>query len=50
MKGGVIVARGVSAGPEVARIMRTVEARWIDEGFPGEERVAELLEAELAKR
>ncbi|WFL77903.1 CCA tRNA nucleotidyltransferase [Altererythrobacter arenosus] len=50
LKGGVIVARGVSAGPEVARIMRTVEARWIDEGFPSEERVAELLEAELAKR
>ena len=28
-----IVARGVSAGPEVARILREVEDRWVAEGF-----------------
>ncbi len=43
LKGGEIVARGVSAGPEVARILRTVEDRWIGEGFPPRERVLELL-------
>lgn len=48
LKGGAIVARGVAAGPEVARILRAVEARWIAEEFPGEERVAELLEQQLA--
>lgn len=47
LKGGEIVRRGVGAGPEVARILRKVEARWVEEGFPGRERVLELLEAEL---
>ncbi|MET0180994.1 MAG: CCA tRNA nucleotidyltransferase [Novosphingobium sp.] len=47
LKGGAIVARGVAAGPAVARILKAVEARWIAEGFPGEARVAELLDAEL---
>ena len=48
LKGGEIVARGVKAGPEVARILQAVEAQWVAEGFPGEERVVELLEVELA--
>jgi len=43
LKGGEIVARGVAAGPEVARILRGVETRWIAEGFPSRERVEELL-------
>ena len=43
-----IVARGVKAGPEVARLLRAVEDRWVDEGFPGEERVGEILGEELA--
>jgi poly(A) polymerase len=47
LKGGTIVARGVSAGPEVARILRAVEARWVAEGFPKEARIAELLSEEL---
>lgn len=48
LKGGDIVASGVKAGPEVARILRAVEARWIDEGFPDEARVRQLLDQELA--
>ena len=47
LKGGAVVARGVSAGPEVARILRTVEARWVAEGFPDAARVEALLDAEL---
>ncbi|WP_338467742.1 CCA tRNA nucleotidyltransferase [Novosphingobium sp. ZN18A2] len=47
LKGGEIVARGVGKGPEVARILRAVEDRWVAEGFPGEARVHELLDAEL---
>lgn len=50
LKGGVIVARGVAAGPDVARIMRFVEDRWIAEGFPGQARVEELLEDALKQR
>lgn len=48
LKGGDIVARGVGAGPQVARTLRAVEARWIAEGFPNAERVATLLDEELA--
>ena len=47
LKGGAIVARGVAAGPEVARILRAVEAQWIVEGFPDEDRVGQLLDTAL---
>ncbi|MCT2399401.1 CCA tRNA nucleotidyltransferase [Novosphingobium mangrovi (ex Huang et al. 2023)] len=50
LKGGRIVARGVGAGPEVARILHRVEDRWIAEGFPDEARVEALLDAELESR
>jgi len=43
LKGGTIVARGLATGPDVARILRTVEARWIAEGFPDATRVETLL-------
>lgn len=47
LKGGTIVARGVAAGPEVARILRSVERRWVGEGFPDAARVSQILEEEL---
>lgn len=47
LKGGAIVARGVTAGPEVARILLMVEAHWVAEGFPGPDRVQELLDEAL---
>jgi len=50
LKGGQIVARGVKAGPEVARILQAVESRWVEEKFPGNDRVQALLADELAKR
>jgi poly(A) polymerase len=50
LKGGEIVKRGVSAGPEVARILREVEDRWVAEGFPGRERVETILAEQLAAR
>lgn len=43
LKGGQIVAAGIRAGPEVARILQAIEAQWIAEGFPDEDRVRELL-------
>jgi len=49
LKGGEIVARGITAGPQVAKVLRQVEAFWIAEGFPGRDRVDELLDAELRK-
>lgn len=47
LKGGAIVARGVAAGPEVARILQNVERQWVSEGFPDENRIAELLDKQL---
>ncbi len=49
LKGGAVVARGVQAGPEVARLLRTVEARWVEEQFPDAARIDALLEEELAR-
>ena len=43
LKGGAIVARGVAAGPEVARVLQTVERQWVAEGFPDALRVEEIL-------
>ena len=48
LKGGQIVARGISAGPQVARIRKIVETRWVAEGFPDPARVIALLDAALA--
>ncbi len=42
ISGGALVARGVSAGPLVARALKQVEAIWINEDFPGPERVAAI--------
>ncbi len=47
LKGGAIVARGVKAGPAVARILQAVEARWIEAGFE-DAAIPALLDAELA--
>lgn len=47
LKGGAIVARGITAGPDVARILKSVEARWVAENFPPDERIAQILSEEL---
>lgn len=47
LKGGTIVARGVSVGPEVARMLLRIEDRWIAEGFPDDGRIAIMLDEEL---
>lgn len=47
LRGGEIVERGIAAGPEVARTLRQVESRWIDEGFPGRDRVKRILDEVL---
>ena len=49
LKGGAIVARGITAGPAVARILQTVEARWVAEGFPDAARIDAILAEELAR-
>jgi len=48
LKGGTVVARGISAGPAVARTLRKIEDQWIAEGFPDEARLGELLNAAIS--
>lgn len=47
LKGGAIVARGITAGPEVARLLQLIERRWMAEGFPNADRVNQMLAEEL---
>lgn len=47
LKGGAIVARGITAGPEVAKLLHLLEKRWVAEGFPGADRVNQMLAEEL---
>ena len=49
VKGGDIVARGIAAGPDVARILKAVEAAWVAEDFPGAARVAELVDQKIGR-
>lgn len=44
IKGGMIVARGVAPGPQVARLLAEAERRWVAEDFPGEERARAILD------
>jgi poly(A) polymerase len=45
ISGGAIVARGIKAGPDVARILKAVEQQWVDEGFPDMARVEAIADA-----
>ncbi|MBK6411542.1 CCA tRNA nucleotidyltransferase [Sphingopyxis sp.] len=49
VKGGDIVARGIAVGPEVARILKDVEAAWVAEDFPDADRVAELVDQKIGR-
>ncbi|MFN4358869.1 CCA tRNA nucleotidyltransferase [Sphingopyxis alaskensis] len=49
VKGGDIVARGIAAGPDVASILKAVEAAWVAEDFPDAARVAELVDQKIGR-
>ena len=48
ISGGAIVARGIKAGPDVARILKAVERQWVDEGFPDAARTAAIADELVA--
>ncbi|WCT72499.1 CCA tRNA nucleotidyltransferase [Sphingomonas naphthae] len=43
--GGDLIARGLTAGPQVAATLKAVERIWVAEDFPGEARQAEIADA-----
>lgn len=47
--GGALVARGLVAGPVVAKALQTVERRWIDEDFPDAARVSAIADEVVAQ-
>lgn len=49
LHGGAIVARGISAGPEVARLLKAVERQWVSEGFPGQARANAIADTLVAQ-
>ena len=49
LRGGDIVARGIAVGPEVARILKAVEAAWVAEDFPDAARAAELVDQMIGR-
>lgn len=44
LKGGMIVARGVTPGPDVARLLAEAERRWVAEDFPDASRARAILD------
>jgi poly(A) polymerase len=49
MSGGQLVAKGLKAGPDVAKTLRAIEDRWIAEQFPDAARVAAITDEEVAQ-
>lgn len=49
VNGGALIGRGLTKGPDVARALRTVEDRWIAEGFPDAARASDLADAVVAQ-
>lgn len=49
LSGGQLVAKGVKAGPDVAKTLRRIQNRWVAEGFPDAARVAAIADEEVAQ-
>ena len=47
LKGGDLIARGITQGPDVARTLRQIETQWVAAGFPTGPAFAALLDAAL---
>ena len=46
--GGALIARGLKEGPIVARMLKAIENRWIEEGFPEGESFERIVAEALA--
>ncbi len=45
LSGGALIERGLAPGPAVAATLQAIEARWVAEGFPGDDRLAAIADA-----
>ena len=49
VKGRDVIMHGVSAGPDVARILKSVEKAWVEEDFPDRPRALELVDQMIGR-
>jgi poly(A) polymerase len=49
ISGGQLIKRGLAEGPVVARTLRTIDDRWVEDGFPSGGEFERIVEEELAK-
>ncbi|SCW90091.1 poly(A) polymerase [Sphingobium faniae] len=47
--GGALIARGLTAGPDVAKALNEVQEIWVAEGFPDAARVAQIADQTVSK-
>jgi poly(A) polymerase len=50
ISGGVLIDRGLPAGPEVARTLRAIEVEWVEAGFPSGDRFEAIVAKALASK
>lgn len=43
ISGGVLIERGLAEGPAVARTLRAIEERWVEDGFPGHDELEQIV-------
>jgi len=48
ISGGTLIKRGLEEGPRVARTLREIEDRWVEEGFPVGESFDQIVDEALA--
>jgi poly(A) polymerase len=48
ISGGALIKRGLSAGPQVAALLKQVETLWVERGFPGDDEL-KLIADEVVK-
>lgn len=48
VSGGALVARGITAGPRVARTLKAIEDAWVDAGFPTGNAFKAIVSAHIA--
>jgi poly(A) polymerase len=49
LTGGHLIEMGLKPGPQVAKTLQAIEAQWVAQGFPDEERARALARAEVAQ-
>lgn len=47
--GGALIARGLAPGPDVAKALHAIEDQWIEEGFPGPDRISTIADQIVSK-